>query len=164
MSSFCICKSYSHFFSKNTCELDILLTRAVNILTTNELVKLTMLWTTGPWSLAVWDNKSWITTSSSGTVIKYCTLTYNYPGMEIPVVLWIFLECVCQQHVNQVHQRAYNMRWLRWNIFLVNRKISTSIMLISKLADNKQVIFFSDIWAGAHHFFQDFFGTWELSQ
>ena len=37
--SFCICKSYSHFFSKNTCELDIVLTRTVNILTTNKLVK-----------------------------------------------------------------------------------------------------------------------------
>ena len=48
MSSFCICKSYSHFFSKNTCELDIVLTRTVNILITNELVKLTTLWTTGP--------------------------------------------------------------------------------------------------------------------
>ena len=46
MSSFC--KSYSHFFSKNTCELDIILTRPVNILTTNGPVKLTMLWTTGP--------------------------------------------------------------------------------------------------------------------
>ena len=30
VSSFCICKSYSHFFSKNTCELDIVLTRTVN--------------------------------------------------------------------------------------------------------------------------------------
>ena len=48
VSSFC--KSYSHFFSKNTCELDIVLTRKFNILTPNELVKLTMLWTTGPWS------------------------------------------------------------------------------------------------------------------
>ena len=48
MSSFCICKSYSHFFSKNTCELDIVLTRTVDILTTNKLVKLTMLWTTRP--------------------------------------------------------------------------------------------------------------------
>ena len=43
VSSFCICKSYSHFFSKNTCELDIVLPRTVNILTTNELVKLRML-------------------------------------------------------------------------------------------------------------------------
>ena len=52
MSSFCICKSYSQFFSKKylcQCELDIVLTRTVNILTTNELVNLTMLWTTGPW-------------------------------------------------------------------------------------------------------------------
>ena len=48
MSSFCICKSYSHFFQKNTCEFGIVLTITVNILTTNELVKLTMLWTTGP--------------------------------------------------------------------------------------------------------------------
>ena len=43
MSSFCIYKSYSHFFSKNTCEFGIVLTRTVNDLTTNELVKLTML-------------------------------------------------------------------------------------------------------------------------
>ena len=41
-------KNVSHFFSKNTCELDIVLTRTVNILTTNELVKLTMLCTIGP--------------------------------------------------------------------------------------------------------------------
>ena len=40
--------SSSYFFSKNTCELDIVLTRTFNILTTNELVKLTMLWTTRP--------------------------------------------------------------------------------------------------------------------
>ena len=39
------------FFSKKkqkNCELDIVLTRTANILTINELVKLTMLWTTGP--------------------------------------------------------------------------------------------------------------------
>ena len=44
------CKNYSHFYSKNTCELDIVLTRTVNILSTNKLIKLTMLWTTGPWT------------------------------------------------------------------------------------------------------------------
>ena len=45
VSSFCICKSYwySHFLSKNTCKLDIVLTRAVHTLTTNEFVKLTKL-------------------------------------------------------------------------------------------------------------------------
>ena len=36
------------FFQKNTWELDIVFTRTVNILTTNELVKLTMLSTTEP--------------------------------------------------------------------------------------------------------------------
>ena len=36
-------KSYSHFFSKNTCELDIVLTKTLNILTINKLVQLTML-------------------------------------------------------------------------------------------------------------------------
>ena len=38
-------KSYSHFSNKNTCELDIVFTRTRNILTTNELLNLTMLWT-----------------------------------------------------------------------------------------------------------------------
>ena len=58
MSSFCICKNYSHFFfSKNTCELDIVLTRTVNNLTTNELVKLTTLRRTGPWNCSSPDYK-----------------------------------------------------------------------------------------------------------
>ena len=33
---FLLKKSYSHFFSKNACGLDILLSRTVNILTTND--------------------------------------------------------------------------------------------------------------------------------
>ena len=41
----------THIFQQKTCELDILLTRTVDILITNELVKLTMLWTTGPGTL-----------------------------------------------------------------------------------------------------------------
>ena len=36
-------KLLTFFFSKNTCELDDVLTRTVNILTTNKLVMLTML-------------------------------------------------------------------------------------------------------------------------
>ena len=59
VSSFCICKSYSHFFSKNTCEFDIVLTRIVNILTTNELIKLTVLSTTG--SSIFWVKKKCLT-------------------------------------------------------------------------------------------------------
>ena len=42
-------KSYSHFFSKYTCELDIVLTGTVDILTTYGLVKLKMLWKTWPY-------------------------------------------------------------------------------------------------------------------
>ena len=38
----------THIFSAKI-QLDIVLTRTINILTPNELVKLTMLWTTGPW-------------------------------------------------------------------------------------------------------------------
>ena len=41
--AFAFAKAIYIFFSKNTCELDIVLARIVNVLTTNELVKLTML-------------------------------------------------------------------------------------------------------------------------
>ena len=50
VSSFCIWKA-THIFSAKipVNELDIVLTRTVNILTTNKLVKLMTLCTTGPW-------------------------------------------------------------------------------------------------------------------
>ena len=41
-------KLLTFFQQKKNCELYHVLTRAVNILTTNVLIKLTMLWTTGP--------------------------------------------------------------------------------------------------------------------
>ena len=47
--AFAYAKATHIFISKNTCELDIVLTRTVKILITNELIKLTTLWTTGPW-------------------------------------------------------------------------------------------------------------------
>ena len=46
--AFALAKLLTFFQQKYMCELDIVLTRTVNILTTNELVKLTMLWTVGP--------------------------------------------------------------------------------------------------------------------
>ena len=69
------CKSYSHFFSKNTCEFDIVLTRTVNILTTNELVKVTMLWTTGPWMIL------WICTFCACSKALFCFMQprFLYP-------------------------------------------------------------------------------------
>ena len=45
------------FFQQNTCEFSIIHTWTVNILTTNELVKLTILWTTGPRLLEVKTTK-----------------------------------------------------------------------------------------------------------
>ena len=48
--AFAFAKATHIFFNKNTCEFDTVFTKAVNILTTNMLVKLMMLWATGPWS------------------------------------------------------------------------------------------------------------------
>ena len=62
-----MCKSYPHFFSKNTCELDIVLTRTVTILTTNKLVKLTMLWRTGP-KFTVLDTSGFLFFTSLSTL------------------------------------------------------------------------------------------------
>ena len=49
--SFCSAKSFSHFFNKN---ISIFVVKVVKHLMSwplNELVKLTMLWTTGPWTI-----------------------------------------------------------------------------------------------------------------
>ena len=48
MNSFC--KRYSHFSAKNIRLLCIESAKTVNEMTLNELVNLTTLWTTGPWS------------------------------------------------------------------------------------------------------------------
>ena len=58
------------FFSKNTCELDIALTRTVNILTLNELVKLTTLWTTGPRQTSYINNRCTKQNCNSGTALE----------------------------------------------------------------------------------------------
>ena len=81
-------KSYSHFFSKNTCELDIILTRTVYILITNELIKLTMLWTTGPSTF--WLKKS----ALSGAIVHSGSKVLNQSeGIRklfwaIAIILW----------------------------------------------------------------------------
>ena len=55
MSSFCICKSYSHFvFSKNTCELDILLTRTIAIWPLTSSLSYDAL---NNWALVIWRSK-----------------------------------------------------------------------------------------------------------
>ena len=118
-----ICKSYSHFFSKNTCELDIVLTRTINILTTNELVKLTTLWTTGP-CLIIHEKKT--------------KPVYHLPNEEYKQELgsrakgsWVSCTSECSKSDKRkvpcnlfVHDRLYPLcviqNWLQttfWNIF-----------------------------------------------
>ena len=53
--AFAFAKATHIFSAKNTFELDIVLNRTVNILTTNKLVKLTMLWIPGPWTSNTFD-------------------------------------------------------------------------------------------------------------
>ena len=72
VSSFCICKSYTHFFRKNNCELNIVLTRTVNILTTNDLIKLTMLWTTEPRHFSYFSIKNRCRYSLKAPHIYFC--------------------------------------------------------------------------------------------
>ena len=68
--AFAFAKATHIVFSKNACELDIVFTRIVKILTTNELVKLTMFWTTGSWE---WNRCD--CTKSSRLVFRCCKNT-----------------------------------------------------------------------------------------
>ena len=49
VSSFCSAKATHIFSAKNIRILYIESTKTINEMTLNELIKLTMLWTTGPW-------------------------------------------------------------------------------------------------------------------
>ena len=71
-----ICKSYSYFFSKNTCESDIVLTRTVNALTTNELVKLRRFEQLGPEVLLYKEYICWV------CFTKWSPLTQNVFGKQ----------------------------------------------------------------------------------
>ena len=65
VSSFCSAKATHIFSAKNIRILYIESAKTVNEMTLKELVKLTMLWTTGPWcriagfQQSVWYGKSW---------------------------------------------------------------------------------------------------------
>ena len=53
VSSFCSAKATHIFSAKNIRILYIEFAKTVNEMTLNELVKLTTLWTTGPWSVLI---------------------------------------------------------------------------------------------------------------
>ena len=91
-------KLHTFFFIENTCELDIVLTRTVNNFTTNELFKLTTVWTTGPstfqlkrhliWSygfnklrVEVWHTSQPITVMSS--IVSLSNHTFSWAGLVL---------------------------------------------------------------------------------
>ena len=55
-------QKYSHFCSKNIKVFENILCTTVNELVINKLIKLTMLWTTGPWVLDIVEatSKDWL--------------------------------------------------------------------------------------------------------
>ena len=140
MSSFCICKNYSHFFSKNTCELDIVLTRTVYILITNKLIKLTALWTTGPrqcklhYSEVQGDFLQTHTALALAVVkIKECPLRANDTHTKMKVM-------------SNVPQPNYSLsRWLdisaailQRKLTVADRKLSSQYLIVPHLFEEKR--------------------------
>ena len=80
------CKSYSHFFSKKY--QNIVSAKPVNEMTLNELVKLTMLWTTGPWP---WGSTSNVICFSGDIENKYqYCLDWKKQNKNTELELWKF--------------------------------------------------------------------------
>ena len=122
--------SYSHFFSKSELDIIIVLTRTVNILTTYEFVKLTMLWTTGP-SLYWYGSKCQRRRWGNDKAVRYiqnndrsdtepfaCTYIRTWWSLYAPFALYnrtgvfqktILKKCIdVQQEEPQTHaQKAY---------------------------------------------------------
>ena len=69
-----------------TCALDIVLTITVNILTIKELVKLTMLWTTGPKSLKPRQNRQMKTTYNRRTALEWSIIKIVCVCVSVAVV------------------------------------------------------------------------------
>ena len=71
------------FFSKNTCELDIVLNRTVNILTTNELVKLRMVEQLGPGLMAPFGsyicwNRATLSSTAVWVILRFFFLFFIF--------------------------------------------------------------------------------------
>ena len=75
--AFSFAKASLIFFCKNNCEFDIVLTRTVIILTTNGLVKITMLWTTGPSPLRANPKKKKQISMSDLLILKVYKFPFN---------------------------------------------------------------------------------------
>ena len=76
VSSFCIANASSHFFAaKNINVFENTLATTVNEFVINELVRLTMLWTTGPWLIVVGKRIRDLNFAPYSDQGKYGTLT-----------------------------------------------------------------------------------------
>ena len=82
VSSFCSAKATHIFSAKNIRILCIESAKTVNEMTLNKLVKLTTLWTTGPWS-SVNRKGTWYTCRLQGRQLSFCDLVC-FPAHQVP--------------------------------------------------------------------------------
>ena len=115
VSSFCSAKATHIFSAKNIGILYIESAKIVNEMTLNELVKLTTLWTTGPWILKVlYNNKFIFVETSFGTnvvITRVCCRShrsifnmYNKKNFRLSLTLCSFVELT---HLNLSRMVCY---------------------------------------------------------
>ena len=109
VSSFCSAKATHIFSAKNIRILYIESTKTVNEMTLNELVKLTTLWTTGPWfvqSLEVSGNAVWIRRiTASDKMFLFSTKKNNISPWKH--MLWYSLEAPQRGASNKYHNVCF---------------------------------------------------------
>ena len=76
------------FFSKNNCWLDIVLTRTNHILTTNEIVKLTIFWTTGRRKLNTNSTLQHFTASTEALNNSSCDYKISWSTNPLDFINW----------------------------------------------------------------------------
>ena len=106
MLKFLQCKSYSHFFSKNVRILCIESAKTVNEMTLNELVKLTTLWTTGPWYLL--ERHRWYQYLSSKYLLFFFFLFFLFFFKSIldeKYLTWHVLLFCISMYISSIFQR-----------------------------------------------------------
>ena len=127
VSSFCICKckSYPHLFSKIP---DIVLTRPVNSLTTNERFKPMMLWTTGTQVYRKANRISWVV-----SLVKKKP-AQNLPSVSSPLDTnqkkMVFNANAVSEDPGQpahLHIRCYSLDTVRMYRQMVNVRISEQL-------------------------------------
>ena len=143
VSSFCSAKATHIFSAKNIRILYIKSAKTVNEMTLNELVKLTMLWTTGPWPLAL--------SSDSFTYIHRltylifplsirspsCTITvYRSLNVDVPELLVLFFKPSNHRISNFIACNWKKNMWTAWamgHIVLCAKISAGNILNFSKI-------------------------------